>query len=1692
MLKRSKMKRITSVVLVSFACSSILSVFGSPQATASTDGQAFTKTADHIVISKFNPAGNRPSFSSGTAVKNKNLYKYDFVELYNPTGQSVDLTGWKIQYTPKVSGTWQSSVTTNIYGTIQPHGYFLVQEDFDKNPSGIQDLTSPLYGAELPTPDVVATAETGIFKMDKDTGKIELIGNNNSSKDLVVYGDSTPTSAPAMKVYNYFVRKAVNPVDPTGTALSASSADGTPNTNENNYGNGYFTGNSLNDFDIGGGTSILTQYQTNPANVHNSLSSRHPLKIYAKADPLYSSVAMSTNTTVDALKNKVALQLPFLTELKNDFDESYVIVSNLPQGLAYSVVPDRVNHRLEVWITGTANNPITSNQSFTVQIKAAGVTSGEQTDSDPVNFTIAAALPKINASLISSDVQMTTGTAIDPKHASFRLSVPNVNGVSLKDSLVSSSYSLVPALPQGLTLSATVNDSKDQITFSVSGTSSVPVTQDISYSITLSNAVMSSSTVNGQIIQDANPVGITIRKMDSKADLARKNELIAAIKASNAFFSDPVMKAAKYATQANTSFDFFRGNPAVFFGDLNTSLLPVPDAWKQMDLKTIVQGDAYLQNIGTFENASGQVKFDLNDYDSSATAPFYWDLLRMLPSLFLERDNGTAAEKSMTDADMTDIVNIFLDEYRGTLVSLSGNANLLTKELTTNNVDGFTKTLLDKMAAVTRVNQLNSAVPVDPQTQTRKFIAGSKYSLLTPEQRYQFESSWNTYLASIDSFAKSKNPGYFKIKDVVYRVNQGNASRGSMRFNVLIEGNSTGQDDDILLDVKEEFLPNLLANPEANRSEYDSVYGTDHGRRTADNYKSLMMNTESYAGSMAMGSRSFLVRSIAVSKGDYTDIKTAFASKADLANYVKYASQAYALAHARSTSAFAGKFVNTMDDSTWNSFKQELLELSATYYIQSKSDYALMQPIMGDGSLLDVSHLSGIEVTGSNGTVSLSPAFVNLTPYDGYSNAFPIRSYKVNVPFDTESVSVRATAADSKAKVSLNGTTVVGVGEQSFKLQVGDNPIYVSVTAQDESIMNYTLTVTRAAPPSSNADLKSLILSGGEISPSFTKDTTAYTVKVPSSVVNTTVTVSVYDDVYSTVMTNVYNGEGTLVLGPVSLKNNEPSVDLPLSEGSNSIKVLVTAQDGTVKTYTVNVIRTTAVTVGSDGVIPITDVPVQISVPEDATNAKLTVTTITAGANKEATLPQIQVLSSTSLGNVGMAIPEGTKITATSSWDGTIQLPTIKSNSSVSIPNASVSGVVEVGAPDVTLTFDKAVRLLLPGQGGKAAGYLRSGVFTPITGKISEDSQMAANLEIAAGGEAAITVGSDLVIWTKHFTMFVSYTAISPSTGNGSSGAAGSSNSGTISATNGGTLTLNGASIDVPAGAMTGIIQVTVDKVSGTSGIPIDSDLQLISEVYEIKKDKDGEFSKPVIITLPFDKTKADLKSSDVAVYYLNEQTHAWVKLTDPKLDLEMGKASGAVTHFSKFAVLASNKMKTAPQPSVNEQGFSDLKGHWAEAGVLELVKQGILNGYSDGTFKPNANITRAEFVTIVVKAFHLNEKKGKSFADTDTHWAKMAIGTAAALDIVSGYNDSTFGPDDFITREQMAAIIVRAARITSTDKNTRFTDNTEISDWARASLAAATEKGLLNGYQDGTVKPKEKTTRAEAAVVILRVLQQK
>ncbi|HAG11403.1 MAG TPA: hypothetical protein DCK76_08505 [Desulfotomaculum sp.] len=212
------------------------------------------------------------------------------------------------------------------------------------------------------------------------------------------------------------------------------------------------------------------------------------------------------------------------------------------------------------------------------------------------------------------------------------------------------------------------------------------------------------------------------------------------------------------------------------------------------------------------------------------------------------------------------------------------------------------------------------------------------------------------------------------------------------------------------------------------------------------------------------------------------------------------------------------------------------------------------------------------------------------------------------------------------------------------------------------------------------------------------------------------------------------------------------------------------------------------------------------------------------------------------------------------------------------------------------------------------------------------------------------------------------------------------------------------------------------------------------------------------------------------------------------KVDLAAGTVSGEVDHFTKFAVLATEKATQAPPVT-----FKDIAGHWAKEAIEFMAAKGFLKGYPDGACRPDQPVTRAEFTALLVRVLSLPEAAEETFADVlPGAWHYRVIASAVHNGLVKGYSKNQFGPDDPVTREQVAALITRAltAKGISAELNEaqtaelpgRFSDAGEISAWAKTAAAAAVHQGLVSGYPDGTFGPQKTSTRAECATMLKRL----
>lgn len=174
-----------------------------------------------------------------------------------------------------------------------------------------------------------------------------------------------------------------------------------------------------------------------------------------------------------------------------------------------------------------------------------------------------------------------------------------------------------------------------------------------------------------------------------------------------------------------------------------------------------------------------------------------------------------------------------------------------------------------------------------------------------------------------------------------------------------------------------------------------------------------------------------------------------------------------------------------------------------------------------------------------------------------------------------------------------------------------------------------------------------------------------------------------------------------------------------------------------------------------------------------------------------------------------------------------------------------------------------------------------------------------------------------------------------------------------------------------------------------------------------------------------------------------------------------------------------------------------DINGHWAEDHIKELVLKGVINGYPDGSFKPEEFISKAAFIKVLITSLELEIKKDTVFVDTLNHWANGYIGAGieAGIIVPDEYDDLKYNPHDYITRLEMAKMITRALgkedEAHSVDVDSlEFVDIEEVEDNLRGYMYIVNEEVIITGYPDGRFGPGDNATRAQTAVVIIRMLQ--
>lgn len=240
----------------------------------------------------------------------------------------------------------------------------------------------------------------------------------------------------------------------------------------------------------------------------------------------------------------------------------------------------------------------------------------------------------------------------------------------------------------------------------------------------------------------------------------------------------------------------------------------------------------------------------------------------------------------------------------------------------------------------------------------------------------------------------------------------------------------------------------------------------------------------------------------------------------------------------------------------------------------------------------------------------------------------------------------------------------------------------------------------------------------------------------------------------------------------------------------------------------------------------------------------------------------------------------------------------------------------------------------------------------------------------------------------------------------------------------------------------------------------------------------------PVTVAIDYTPTAEELKNPEhIIVWYIDGQGKA-VNIPSGRYDTATGKVTFTTTHFSKYAITFVKKT------------FGDIEDYpWAKKQIEVLASRGIVNGTSETAYSPERNITRADFMLLLVKTLGLTAEADSNFEDIKPEdYYYEALGIAKKLGIATGVGNNRFNPGDELSRQDMMVMVARALKITGragiagVEGDIRiYNDASSVAAYAVEGVATLIKEGIVQG-SNSRIHPQEAATRAETAVIVYRV----
>ncbi|MCM0678318.1 DUF2252 domain-containing protein [Micromonospora phytophila] len=409
---------------------------------------------------------------------------------------------------------------------------------------------------------------------------------------------------------------------------------------------------------------------------------------------------------------------------------------------------------------------------------------------------------------------------------------------------------------------------------------------------------------------------------------------------------DPAAFRRKFRKMAASPFAFYRGSAALFYADQRGDFADSAFLDERTS-RVWIHGDLHAENFGTYMNASGQLVFNVNDFDEAYVGPFTWDLRRFAASVAL-----LGYAKALSDQVISDQVDGFARSYLAELRGIATGGDDAIGSITLDTADGVLLRVLQQARLNTRVDLLATQTTID--NYERRFSLGDGVFEIDGETREKVCAAYEAYLDTRPASAARLRPVAANIKDVVLRKGVGIGSAGLPSYNLLLEGHTQALENDVVIYMKQAQVPAV-----ARHITDESVRGyfRHQGHRTAESQRALQAYADPWLGFTELDGAGQLVAEISpyAADLDWADVNEPEELTGVLAHLGRAVARMHSVADDESSHDLVDysteEAIVAVVDADEEGFVGHLVDFAHAYGVRARQDHQLFVDLFRNGKL---------------------------------------------------------------------------------------------------------------------------------------------------------------------------------------------------------------------------------------------------------------------------------------------------------------------------------------------------------------------------------------------------------------------------------------------------------------------------------------------------------------------------------------------------------------------------------------------------------------------------------------------------------------------------------------------------------------------------------------------------------------------